>query len=188
MALPPCHLLFQFYVAQGKLSCQLYQRSCDIFLGVPFNIASYALLTHMVAQQCDLASATLSGPAATATSIAITLTRYASSWGAPPSLSKTHQAQTAIAVRLSLRRLRSRGVRPAPAHQGRGRGVSAPVVTLIAARAQWCDRPQQSDAGRSPGEQAYFKRMTMGHPIVMGRKTWNRSAVHCGTAQHRRHA
>jgi thymidylate synthase len=56
MALPPCHLLFQFYVAQGKLSCQLYQRSCDIFLGVPFNIASYALLTHMVAQQCDLAA------------------------------------------------------------------------------------------------------------------------------------
>ena len=55
MALPPCHLLFQFYVAQGKLSCQLYQRSCDIFLGVPFNIASYALLTHMIAQQCDLA-------------------------------------------------------------------------------------------------------------------------------------
>ena len=54
MALPPCHLLFQFYVAQGTLSCQLYQRSCDIFLGVPFNIASYALLTHMVAQQCDL--------------------------------------------------------------------------------------------------------------------------------------
>jgi thymidylate synthase len=54
MALPPCHLLFQFYVADGRLSCQLYQRSCDIFLGVPFNIASYALLTHMVAQQCDL--------------------------------------------------------------------------------------------------------------------------------------
>jgi thymidylate synthase len=54
MALPPCHLLFQFYVADGKLSCQLYQRSADVFLGVPFNIASYALLTHMVAQQCNL--------------------------------------------------------------------------------------------------------------------------------------
>jgi len=54
MALMPCHVLFQFYVAQGKLSCQIYQRSADVFLGVPFNIASYAILTHMIAQVCDL--------------------------------------------------------------------------------------------------------------------------------------
>lgn len=54
MALPPCHLLFQFYVAEGKLSCKLTQRSADAFLGVPFNIASYSLLTHMIAEQCDL--------------------------------------------------------------------------------------------------------------------------------------
>ncbi|MCP3025908.1 thymidylate synthase [Halobacillus sp. A5] len=56
MALPPCHMMFQFYVADGKLSCQLYQRSADIFLGVPFNIASYALLTHLIARECGLAA------------------------------------------------------------------------------------------------------------------------------------
>ena len=59
MALPPCHLLFQFYVSDGRLSCGMYQRSCDLFLGLPFNIASYALLTHMIAQEAGLAAGDL---------------------------------------------------------------------------------------------------------------------------------
>ena len=84
MALAPCHALFQFYVADGRLSCQLYQRSADLFLGVPFNIASYALLTHMMAAQAGLAVGDSSGPAATATSTTTTSSRCRSSSSRDP--------------------------------------------------------------------------------------------------------
>ena len=82
MALAPCHALFQFYVADGRLSCQLYQRSADLFLGVPFNIASYALLTHMMAAQAGLGVGDSSGPAGTVTSMTTTSSRSPSSCAA----------------------------------------------------------------------------------------------------------
>ncbi len=88
MALAPCHVMFQFYVAGGRLSTHVYQRSADLFLGVPFNIASYALLTHLVAQQVGLGSGTWCGRAATATCTTTMSSRSAASWSGSPTPSR----------------------------------------------------------------------------------------------------
>ncbi len=178
MALPPCHLLFQFYVAQGRLSCQLYQRSCDIFLGVPFNIASYALLTHMIAQQCDLGVGDFvwTGGDCHIYNNHFEQVREQLAREPRPYPEAGDQAAAGLDLRVRVRGLRDRGLRPAPAHQGAGGGVNAaktPRVTLILARAR--NGVIGANGGlpwRLPEDLAFFKRTTMGHPIVMGRKTW----------------
>ena len=139
MALAPCHALFQFYVADGRLSCQLYQRSADLFLGVPFNIASYALLTHMVAQQTGLERRRLrldrrrlphlrQPPRAGEVQLEREPFRPAD---------PAHHADAGLDLRLRVRRLRHRGL-PAPSRDPRGRRgmTDAPRIGLIWAQAR----------------------------------------------------
>ena len=135
MKLPPCHMFFQFYVAEGRLSLQMYQRSCDLFLGVPFNIASYALLTHMVAQQTDL---DVGDFVWTGGDCHIYLnhleqvdTQLARNPMPLPQLAIRRRA--ADAVRLPLRRLRDRRLRVARRAEGAGGGLTFYCAVTVTA-------------------------------------------------------
>ena len=166
MALPPCHALFQFYVADGKLSCQLYQRSADIFLGVPFNIASYALLTLMVAQVCDLTPGDFV-------------------WtGGDCHLYANHIEQTDLQLSRDPLPLPSMRLNPEikdlfaftfddftlEDYQSHPHIKVAMIAAMGRNRVIGCDNKMP---WHLPEDLKYFKATTMGKPIVMGRKTFD---------------
>ena len=132
MKLPPCHVLFQFYVAEGELSCQLYQRSADVFLGVPFNMASYALLTMMVAQVCGLRSGEFIH---TFGDVHLYSNHLEQAPGAASSRAATvadHDVEPGrlVDLRVPLRGRHAVGLHTPPCNQGAGRSVMRSVASL----------------------------------------------------------
>ena len=132
MALPPCHTLFQFYVNDGELSCQLYQRSADLFLGVPFNIASYALLTMMVAQACDLKPGTFVHTFGDLHLYCnhVDQAKLQLARDVRPVAANEVESSREKHPRLQIRGFRIDGVRPSPRHQSADRGLKGRVSVL----------------------------------------------------------